>query len=493
VQGDNEKTIVDKSINTASEATTRATAEYNVANATRYNYLFSVLDPERTFTTGDVIHISDDKTSTDTDVRIMSVKRVLTTDSEDLQLEVRATTERERAEDRLAAMQETKSYQDNANSMKQGAISYSVWGSGINGKTSYPFKVGFYVSSDMVNVDGTLKLTKLLVDYDIDVYKKGVGSATFTGSDPQVQNSSGNTQPNVTGNSDSTQPSVAGSSSNTEPGVAGTSGSTTPAAIAGVSVWGSFTVWYSLTNSYALAYAYENLVGSPAYYTTRCQCLLMNVTGGTVTVTPTSCLPPGGTITHVSNYNLANNTVMSWESGVSNSSNASGWFKFWDDNYHCSACRGQGENIYDHTHGSHTHSDGSYTAADHSHANGSYYAANHYHADGSYTADNHAHPDGSYDVNASDLNYISIGDGVSDGAAVNATSVNIYLDYWSGGVWVNKHSILATGQTLDYDVDISNGGLYPNALGYWRIRIDTNSASADYIQGKVKMKYALET
>lgn len=162
-QGDSEITIIDKSINTVTEATARATVEYNIASATRYNYLFSVLDPERVFTTGDVIHTSDDKTSTDADVRIVSVKRVLTMDREDLQLEVRATTERERAEDRLAAQKASQTEQQNAVSMTQptdnGTAATSDSGhlhaDGTYGADSHPHDDGTYAADSHPHADGT--------------------------------------------------------------------------------------------------------------------------------------------------------------------------------------------------------------------------------------------------------------------------------------------------------------------------------------------------
>jgi len=67
------------------------------------------------------------------------------------------------------------------------------------------------------------------------------------------------------------------------------------------------------------------------------------------------------------------------------------------------------------------------------------------------------------------------------------------LKYWNGATWVNKHSILNTGKTLDTDVDISNGGTYPDAPGYWRVRVNPDSATADFIQGIVKIKHSLDS
>jgi len=112
------------------------------------------------------------------------------------------------------------------------------------------------------------------------------------------------------------------------------------------------------------------------------------------------------------------------------------------------------------------------------------YKIGHNHDEGSYKADDHGHDGSSLSV--------SIGDGISDSGSLNASQVSIYLDYWNGSSWVNKHSILNTGKTIDTDVDISNGGTYPDAVGYWRTRIFTDSATPDLVQAIIKLKHNIE-
>lgn len=95
--------------------------------------------------------------------------------------------------------------------------------------------------------------------------------------------------------------------------------------------------------------------------------------------------------------------------------------------------------------------------------------------------------------NAASHNHnVSIGDVVDDSGSVNATEVNIYVDFWNGSTWVNKHSVLNTGSTLETNVDISNGGTLPDAAGLWRTRIFTDSANADLVQGTIKCKHELD-
>jgi hypothetical protein len=140
---------------------------------------------------------------------------------------------------------------------------------------------------------------------------------------------------------------------------------------------------------------------------------------------------------------------------------------------------------------SHSHAYGTYGVANHDHSYGTYTAANHLHADGTYTADNHPHADGTYAA-ASHNHSVSVGDAISDSGSINATSVGYYVDFWNGSSWVNKYTVASTGLTLGTDVDISNGNTLPDAAGFWRVRILTNSATPDLVQGIIKVKHQLD-
>ena len=59
-------------------------------------------------------------------------------------------------------------------------------------------------------------------------------------------------------------------------------------------------------------------------------------------------------------------------------------------------------------------------------------------------------------------------------------------------LWVQKHSILNTGKTIDSDVDISNSGTYPDAAGWWRTRVEPITGSADFAQGIVQIKNSID-
>ena len=114
----------------------------------------------------------------------------------------------------------------------------------------------------------------------------------------------------------------------------------------------------------------------------------------------------------------------------------------------------------------------------------------HTHGDGSYATADHNHPDGSYDIDNADLDDISIGDSVSDAGSLNSSSITWYLDYFDSG-WVNKASGVVAA-TQGTQIDITDSGTYPDEVGYWRVRIDPNNSSPDFVQGIVRLKHALD-
>ena len=412
-------------------------------------YDFEVLNPSQSLVSGDVITLNaGSQNLSNEEVRITGINRGMKGDSEFLTLQVTNKEYSKLLKSRneiLASIE--KNARDNQTYMS-GTSNILTFSEMINANNTAPLRIRTPLPSSFIYDEaGNNRVNSFTIDYDVDPFRSGVGTAS----------------------EDDVAPNVGGSSSSTQPGVSGTSGSSTPTATTGVSVWAALTVDYVHSSSMALTYARENLVGSPSYYTTRVQILLMNVTGGGVYVNPRTELPTSTVISHATNYFMNNNTVSSWESGETSSTNKTGSFKFWDDLYNCSSCTGTAQNIYSHTHGSHSHGDGNYGAD------------NHLHADGSYIAGSHNHS-------------VSIGDGISDSGSVNASQVSIYLDWYNTGTsnWDNKHSILNTGKTLDTDVDISDSGTYPDAAGFWRVRIITDNATPDLVQGVIKLKHQLD-
>lgn len=486
------KTVIDRSIITDAEADKLAAAVLAKEKDPPNIYDFELTNPDYgPVTLGDHITLNAlDQDVVNEEVRIVGIERGETGPSQYCSLQVTNPSLKTLMRRQNKIIAKLKKDQIDDNSYMQGNTVTNEWGSGINADSTHAAKVGFYVPPEFETETGNLEVLWMNVDYDIDPYNNQFGDASFTGSDPQVQNDSGDKDAAVSGNSDTTQAFVAGTSDSFQPGVSGTSGSTTPNSAAGVSVWASYTNDYSIRYNKSLCHVEENVLGDSEYYTTRVVGLYMNATGGTVTVDRS--MEDANGSSYSSNYSLGNGSVIYYSQGSSSSGNTSGYAKFWDDNYNCSLAAGTQENIYEHSHSSHTHGDGSYYANSHTHADGSYYAVSHSHADGSYLAASHNHPDGSYDINAADLNYISIGDSVSEAGSVNATGATITLEYWNGSSWVTKYTRVFGSDTLKTNVDMTNSGTFPDVDGYWRILITPNSANADFVNAKVRLKFKID-
>ncbi len=437
-------------------------------------YDFNFINPNESITTGDIITLNArDQGLNNEEVRIVGLERGISGgENEFLLTQVSNPAYKTLARKRNIILAELGKEQRDSNIFMQGSGNFNSWGAGINAKTNFPLKVIFYLSATQIQDEaGNLRVNSLTVDYDIDPFQQQYGTASFDGSDPQVQNSSASTAPDVTGSSGNANPSVNGSSGNTNPSVNGSSGSN----------------WTGSS------------IGSDSNTGVSCS------SGSFTTVASVATTNTGDSLQ--ADFYVKGNSggaediqIALRNTGLSTATNSiHGVYQdgFRDDVHYRIANVG-------------AHTDGSsdfvilevkpLTGAivldaflnvyriDHTHADGSYNAASHPHTDGSYAAASHPHADGSYDINAADIDNISIGDDVGEAGSVNASSVNLYLDFWNGSAWINKHSILATGVTIDTDVDITNSGTYPDAVGYWRVRIEPITATSDFAQGIVKLK-----
>lgn len=430
-------------------------------------YDFEVLNPNQNIVSGDVITLNSKAQGLSNEsVRIVGIEKGVNNGEEYLTLQVTNTAYARLIKNRneiLAAIE--KNYRDYQTYM-QGTTNVLTFPEMINANNSAPLRVLAYLPSSYIfDEAGNKRVNDFSFDFDVDPYRRGIGTSSEDDIAPDVGGSSSNTEPGVFGNS-----------SNTQPGVSGTSGSTTPSSAAGVSVWSTYTVCYDDYWSYSLCCVRENLVGGPTYFTTRGEVLGANMTGSTATVNLTMQLPSGTTIPE-GNQSVSNNSVRYFESGESGSANKTGWYKAYDGNFDCTYGSGIIQNVYVHTHGSHDHSDGSYYSNNHLHADGSYYADNHGHGDGSFAAASHNHN-------------VAIGDGVSDAGSINATATDVYVDWWNGASWINRAS--GSAGTMG-NVDLSAGGALPDVAGFWRVRLYTNNSSPDLLQGVIKLKHELDT
>ena len=510
------KTVIDRSIMTTAEATSMAAAELALNKDPPTIYDFELTNPDfGTLDLGDIITLNAlDQDVKNEEVRIVGIEEGEVNGKHYISLQ---TTNPElktlmRTKNKLMA-QIIKDNQDN-NTYMQGSGNTNTWGGGINAKTDYPLVVQFFLPTSYIfNEAGNSNVSELTIGYDIDKFKSQFGTAAFDGSDPQVQNDSGNTAPTVSGDSGNSGAGVSNSSGSIGAdvandsgsigaGVAGTSGITYDGGALGSDIdddvdcsSGSWTIvaYVATTGNSKQLYANFYIDG---------------VSGGNEDISirlRNSGYTTLGDAHWESFYSDFRNESLIKGTSIGVGGNGTGDYVLLEvyvhsagtmrvDGYISLRYLSHSHDDGSYTAASHTHDDGTYSAASHAHGDGSYSADSHLHDDGSYAASSHGHPDGTYDINAADINHITIGDDVGEAGSVNASSVNIYLDFWNTGTsaWDNKHSVLNTGVTLGTDVDITNSGTYPNASGYWRVRVEPITATADFAQAIVKLKNAVD-
>lgn len=439
-------------------------------------YWFEINDPSTDLTEGDVITInSADKDLVDEEVRVTGIQRSISKNQEILTVQVTNKEHSELLTKRDKLLGKIQSNQSNSDTYMQGTTNILTFSEMINADSTAPLRVKAYLEEAFIKDEvGNLRVNSFTLDYDVDPFRSGVGTA-----------SEDDVAPTVSGTSSSTQPGVSGTSSSTQPGVAGDSGNFNSYSYVG----GDNTSTISCSSGSWTTVASVRPGSSYLNQSLYANIWIMGESGGAEDI----------------EVRIGNDAVYGYiEPGVVGSG-ATVWGTYTDGFRDTSmlmsgdiGCGGVTSSLHDifvqvrpQTGAISLACGMSLYTIRHNHDDGTYSADNHGHADGSYSADNHGHGDGSYGA-ASHNHNVSIGDGVSDAGSLNATSVDIYIDFWNGSSWVNKHSILSTGKTIDYNVDISNGGTLPDAPGFWRARIYTNNANADLIQGTIKCKHELD-
>jgi len=507
------KPVIDRTVISETEANRLASAELALNKDPPHIYDFDLTNPDYTsFAVGDIITINAlDQDVVNEEVRITGIEEGDANGKKYKNLQVCNPELKTLMRNKNKVLAKIQKDANDDNSYMQGSGNTLIWGSGINAQSGAPAKVGFYVPAAFVTDEaGNIRINSMTLDYDLDGYNSQYGDAAFTGSDPQVQNSSADEGASVSGDSGSEGAGVSGNSGSEGAGVSGDSSNTQPDLDQGDSsyAWTGASIGTD-SDSYqaCIAGSWTTVVSVNTTNTDRALYVnfdLEGVSGGPedieVRIANTGDLDPAKFQIYQDGFR--DTSRVSFQAIGAGINNLSDEIELQVYAYGAIVVKGYisvYESSHEHSYGdygaeSHDHADGTYAAASHVHADGTYAAADHTHDDGTYAAADHDHENGGYDVNAADLNHISIGDGVSESGTVNATGVDIYLDFYNTGTgaWDNKHSVMTTGKTIDTGVDITDSGTYPDAVGYWRVRIEPNNASPDFVQGIVKIKHNLD-
>lgn len=436
-------------------------------------YQFEVINPNLSVVAGDVVTLnSQTKGLTNEEVRVVGIERGVRGDQEFLTLQVtnKEYSQKERSMEKYVA-QLQKEANDQSTYM-QGTTNILNFSEMINANSSAPLRVLAYLSANEITDEaGNLRINSFKLDYDVDPFRSGLGSATADNS---------TTGAGMTNSSSVSNAGISNASSTSNAGMTNTSARTSNSSSTTTATSRTFSSsWYSVINNWTG----PSISSAENFAIWRYEITYVNGTSGTTIdnlgVRITDASGPGGSAGYLL-YTMDNSLVIGEEYPVWTGVipwEASGHHFYVD-------VKGQGgsaslinSRFTVEVFGAHTHSN---TFDDASHTNSNSFN------DASHTNLN------SFD-DASHNHDVSIGDVVSDAGSINATEVNIYVDFWNGSAWINKHSVLTTGKTIDFDVDLSDGGTYPDAAGFWRTRIFTDSANADLVQGTIKCRHELDT
>ena len=455
------KIIRDPKINSVSQANIVANAEVTKLKDPIKIYNFDVMNPNQSLVSGDVIILnSSTKGLSAEEVRIVSIKRGVDASREFLVLEV---TNKEYAMKAKNINQKIAELEKNVRDQQthmQGTTNILTFSEMINANNSAPLRIlGQMPNSFIYDEAGNRRVNSFTLDYDVDEYRKGVGTASS--------------------NNSTTGAGITNAASTTNAGMTNVS--------AGLGDSGYFYGGYSdnITGdaSWRSVSTSVNTGGSKYNFHSIFATLRLRakpngaspVLNGYVRVkntTDSTYYPSSSGVYFANSMNQDNNTYLD--------ANISSYLlipnSWTNKNYVLQYKISASSTYFTYVQMGYSYM-GSYA---HTHSN-TFNDANHTN-NNSFNDANHSHT-------------VNIGDGVSDAGSVNASQVSIYVDWYNTGtsVWDNKHSILNTGKTIDTDVDISNGDTLPDAAGYWRVRIITDSATPDLIQGIIKCKHELDT
>jgi len=457
--------LYDRNIVTTAEANNRASKELSVIQNQVKNHEF------RPYKTTDILAVGDRVTLTANSIGlhsealdILSINRSILGTTEMLELEVGSPSYRIASRSVEAARAASEARAIVSNSTLQGGPNLLSFGHAINAKSGNPARFAFELAAaDIQDEAGTIRVSRFRLDYDIDPFRREYDTAgSYGGSDPDIKNSSANTAPGVSGSvaddgptsvvddangSDSTHDNY---TANTWTDLSG--GNVTPDSS---NTQGEHVhVCFGMTHS-----------GSGSFTVVRVRIIRATNSGFTTGIV---YFPREEGIRIIKPVQSGTNTQ---ELPVS---------------CHIFIPENTGPNfykvqIYPETNNWSAQQQTTW-----------YTLSQHDHADGTLSTDSHLHSDGTYVVDKNTISGITIGDDVSDAAALSATSCTIKVDHWNGSIWVNKLTLSSQPVTPQQDVDLSSSGTLPDATGLWRVTIEPNGVSPDLVQAIVRVKHQIE-
>ena len=455
-----EYTEIDPKVMSNSEANALATALLaRFKNPTKF-YDFNIVNPDLDITLGDVITINASSVGlTSEAVRITEIKRKIFSSGEVMSVKVSDTSARTSLKKIAEIEADLEVKNRDYISYMQGSGNLLTWSGGVNAKSGASLKLPFYISSSLMEDEsGATKISSFTIDYDIDPFRSGVGSASEDS--VAVDLSPGSTASHKHNASDSGHDHSLPTMTSSDFNLFIPEGSDSYTESISSGGWDNICSVY-VSGYYDLILVYVEIDASGWSGTDTLQLRIQFDGDDRIVRTDMPFKSTNGFRETFAIPTFSSGYVSGYVDLDLISSGAYTYYAY--------------ISVLGHRTG-HSHSiPDSYSTEE----------------DLASVSDDYKSPDLSGNSATHDHN-VSIGDDVSESGGINASSVNIYLDYWNGSSWINKHSILSTGKTIDTDVDLSDGGTYPDTTGYWRIRLEPNSSSPDYAQAIVKIKHHLD-
>lgn len=459
--------IYDRNIISTTAANQRATSELALVSSAVKNYTFDVIKTNLSVVTGDQGTLTAFSYGlNDEDVDVVSVVRSINSSgSERLSLEV--TNPDYRQASRSLQMINAEANQNSliANSSMLGTSNVLTFSGAMNAKNGSPLRRIFYLASeDITDEAGNIRVDRMTLDWDIDPFRRDFGTASESNIAPSLSAGNADTHKHDPSDDGHLHSIVSTTSDNTavwedEGGDNDSSYSLSSGRNANVlSTFVSGTFEYlaisytisplaSYTGQVELGIYIDNL-GAPG---DQLRVYSFDGNAGAVFsnlwIRDTMLVPIHGSISGTIDMDILSN-----------------------GSYSISASMGvYGYNL------NHSHDISALTSTQ----------------TGIADVDD-ANRNPGLNGNAASHNHgVSIGDDVDDSGSVNSSDVDIYLDFWNGSSWVNKRTW--SGQVLlQENFDLTDSGSYPDAAGYWRVRVEPNSSSPDFAQCVVRVKHALD-
>lgn len=472
--------IRDPTIISNSEASKRANIELNKFKENIKTYRIPVTNPFKNYALGDTIKINAPSYGViDEEVRIVRLIRGRKGRNEYLNIEVTNANYSRTFKNAQQKIAEETLKNRNKDTFMQGSGNTLNFNAQINGNNTYPLSIPFNLPESFIKDEsGNIRVNSFTFDYDIDPFRKGAGGVSVSG-DLLVSGTSSFDDPFLQSSSSaSTQPSVTGSVENSP---------VTPRLSGSLKTYVDTDLNYTATTSYStrcsvtLAENYDLIVMRAMFDLNSSTSNLPDL-HFRLRIAGTSYIYDKLTFLDASienQYYISHIIPF-----VNNSAGIAVDLLVKKDSISVDLIFDSIELRVTGILADHTHADG-----------GGLSASNHGHANGNYQVDNHGHGDGSYDIPTSEFTKVTIGDIISDAASVNATAMDWKLYYFNGSTWDLKNSGTRTfpvGLTFEKNIDISNGGVYPDNSGDWRLDVFTNTVNGDLIKSNINIKHNLD-